>query len=95
MQAIASSCNQSFFSLNAASLYSPYLGDSEALIRDTFKKARQNSPAVVFIDEIDCIVAKRATPGGALSASHGPGEAMKVAVSSHSVSSPQRHRGFG
>jgi transitional endoplasmic reticulum ATPase len=63
-QAIASSCNQSFFSLNAASLYSPYLGDSEALIRDTFKKARQNSPAVVFIDEIDCIVAKRTTPGG-------------------------------
>lgn len=62
-KAIASSCNQSFFSLNAASLYSPYLGDSEALIRDTFKKARQNSPAVVFIDEIDCIVAKRATPG--------------------------------
>jgi transitional endoplasmic reticulum ATPase len=59
MQALASSNEIAFLSINGASIYSPYVGDAEAFIRETFRKARIASPSILFLDEIDAIVGKR------------------------------------
>ncbi|KAH6571849.1 hypothetical protein BASA62_003686 [Batrachochytrium salamandrivorans] len=58
-KAVASTAMASFFTINGASLYSAYLGDSERIVRSLFQRARSASPSVVFIDEIDTIVGKR------------------------------------
>jgi SpoVK/Ycf46/Vps4 family AAA+-type ATPase len=49
----------SFFYLDAAMVYSPYLGQAEATVRHTFDQARKSRPALIFIDEIDTIAPKR------------------------------------
>ncbi|KAM9959590.1 hypothetical protein ACTFIR_000673 [Dictyostelium discoideum] len=59
VKAVASSSKLSFLSLSGATIFSPYLGDSEQTIRDIFKKARQTTPSILFFDEIDAIVSKR------------------------------------
>jgi ATP-dependent 26S proteasome regulatory subunit len=58
-RAIATSLTCSFFAISAASVFQMYLGESERIIRELFALAQQKSPAVVFVDEIDSIVAKR------------------------------------
>ncbi|CAG8557304.1 28413_t:CDS:10 [Dentiscutata erythropus] len=56
---IASTSGATFLSINGAQLYSPYVGDSEQIIRTTFQRARSTSPSIIFFDEIDAIVGKR------------------------------------
>lgn len=58
-RAVATSLRSSFFSISAASVYQMYLGESERVVRELFALARQRSPSVVFIDEIDAMVGKR------------------------------------
>ena len=58
-RAIATSLSSSFFSISAASVFQMYLGESERVVRELFALARQKSPAVIFIDEIDAMVGKR------------------------------------
>jgi AAA family ATPase len=45
--------------LSGADVYSPYVGDAEATIRKTFRRAREASPCVLFLDEIDALVTNR------------------------------------
>ncbi|CAM9547161.1 unnamed protein product, partial [Sphacelaria rigidula] len=42
-----------------ADVFSPYLGEAEATVRQAFVLARNAAPALLFFDEIDAIVCKR------------------------------------
>lgn len=43
-----------------AAVYSMYVGEGERIVRDVFMRARRAAPAVVLLDEIDGIAARRA-----------------------------------
>ena len=45
--------------LRASALLSPYLGESERILRETFKTASISSKSILFIDEIDAIIPAR------------------------------------
>lgn len=64
VKALATAANANFLSLNGAEVYSPYLGDAEATVRECFERARAQQPCIVFFDEIDAIVGKRTLGGG-------------------------------
>jgi SpoVK/Ycf46/Vps4 family AAA+-type ATPase len=40
-------------------IFSKYLGETEAVIRNLFATAKRVSPCIVFIDEMDSIACKR------------------------------------
>lgn len=46
-------------SLQGSEFVQKYLGEGPRMVRDVFRLARENSPCIVFIDEIDAIATKR------------------------------------
>lgn len=56
---IASQAKAAFFSISASSLTSKWVGEGEKLVRALFAVARCTQPAVIFIDEIDSLLAQR------------------------------------
>ena len=58
-KAIANIVGTTFISLNPATIASKWRGDSEKMVRLLFQMARFYSPTIVFIDEIDSILAER------------------------------------
>jgi SpoVK/Ycf46/Vps4 family AAA+-type ATPase len=58
-RAAATASGATFVSLSGAQVYSMYLGEGEALLRETFKRARLSAPSIIFLDELDSIVGKR------------------------------------
>ncbi|CAH1404557.1 unnamed protein product [Nezara viridula] len=56
---LASSSNITFLSVSAADLFSPYVGDAEITITNLFQRARDASPTILFVDEIDALVGSR------------------------------------
>ncbi|XP_010122695.1 PREDICTED: spermatogenesis-associated protein 5-like protein 1, partial [Chlamydotis macqueenii] len=59
VKAVATSCHCSFLSVSGADLFSPYVGDSEKILSQVFRQARANTPAIIFLDEIDSILGSR------------------------------------
>nr|XP_013033026.2 spermatogenesis-associated protein 5-like protein 1 isoform X1 [Anser cygnoides] len=59
VRAVATSCHCSFLSVSGADLFSPYIGDSEKILSQVFRQARASTPAIIFLDEIDCILGSR------------------------------------
>lgn len=47
------------FQISGAELYSMYVGEGEALLRNTFQRARLAAPSIIFFDEADVVAAKR------------------------------------
>ena len=47
------------FPINGPEIMNKYYGETEAKLRDIFKEAKDNSPSIIFIDEIDAIAPKR------------------------------------
>ncbi|KAI8908472.1 P-loop containing nucleoside triphosphate hydrolase protein [Gorgonomyces haynaldii] len=45
--------------ISPSELFSKYLGDSEAAVRNLFQRARKSKPCIVFLDDLDCICTKR------------------------------------
>ncbi|KAL6582514.1 Cell division control protein 48 B [Orobanche minor] len=58
-KAAAHAAQASFFYLRGAELFSMYVGEGEALLRNTFRRARLVAPSIIFFDEVDVIAAKR------------------------------------
>ncbi|HZR07720.1 MAG TPA: ATP-dependent zinc metalloprotease FtsH [Myxococcales bacterium] len=54
-RAVAGEAGVPFFSMSAAELVEMIVGVGAARVRDLFKQARENAPAIVFIDEMDAI----------------------------------------
>jgi cell division protease FtsH len=54
-KAVAGEAGVPFFSMSAAEFVEMIVGVGAARVRDLFKQARENAPAIIFIDEIDAI----------------------------------------
>ena len=58
-KAVATESQAQFYEISGPEIVSKYYGDSEEKLRDIFKEAEKNAPAIIFIDEIDSIAPKR------------------------------------
>ena len=58
-KAVANETDANFISVRGPQLLSKWVGESEKAIRETFRKARQVSPTVVFFDELDSLAPGR------------------------------------
>ena len=56
---LASESEANMFLINGPEIMNKYYGETEAKLRDMFKEAKDNSPSIIFIDEIDAIAPKR------------------------------------
>ena len=56
---IASESEANMYPINGPEIMNKYYGETEAKLRDIFKEAKDNSPSIIFIDEIDAIAPKR------------------------------------
>jgi transitional endoplasmic reticulum ATPase len=58
-KAVATESEANFISIKGPELLSKYVGESERIVREIFRKARQAAPAIIFFDEIDSIAPTR------------------------------------
>ena len=58
-KAVAGETNAHFISLSGPEIMGKHYGESEERIREIFNQAEENSPSIIFIDEIDSIAPKR------------------------------------
>ena len=63
-KAVANETNAYFISVNGPEIMSKFYGESEENLRRVFKEAEENSPSIIFIDEIDAIAPKREEVSG-------------------------------
>jgi len=60
-KAVATESQANFISVKGPEFLSKWVGESEKAVRETFRKARQAAPSVVFLDEIDSIAPARSS----------------------------------
>ncbi|ORX66911.1 26S proteasome subunit P45 [Linderina pennispora] len=58
-KAVANQTSATFLRVVGSELIQKYLGDGPKLVRELFRVAEENSPSIVFIDEIDAVGTKR------------------------------------
>ena len=58
-KAVAHHTTASFIRVVGSEFVQKYIGEGPRMVRDVFSLAKQNSPAIIFIDEIDAIATKR------------------------------------
>ena len=63
-RAVAHESNVHFIHVNGPEIIDKFYGASEAQLRKVFEEAERHAPAIIFIDEIDAIAAKREELGG-------------------------------
>ncbi|CAO1627299.1 unnamed protein product [Sympodiomycopsis kandeliae] len=59
VKAVANATTASFIRVVGSEFVQKYLGEGPRMVRDVFRLARENAPAIIFIDEIDAIATKR------------------------------------
>ena len=62
-QAVAHHTNATFIHIVGSELVQKYIGEGSRLVRELFMLAKEKSPSIVFIDELDAIGAKRLESG--------------------------------
>ena len=65
-KAVAGETNANFTSISGPEIMGKHYGESEERIREIFTQAEENSPSIIFIDEIDSIAPKRDEVSGEL-----------------------------
>ncbi|AWB26892.1 CDC48 family AAA ATPase [Halococcoides cellulosivorans] len=58
-KAVANETSANFFSIAGPEIISKYYGESEQQLREIFEEATEDSPSIIFIDELDSIAPKR------------------------------------
>ena len=62
-RALAGEAGASFFSISGSDFVEVYVGVGAARVRDLFREAREHTPAIVFVDEIDAVGRARSGSG--------------------------------
>ena len=78
-RALAGEAGASFYSISGSDFVEMYVGVGAARVRNLFREARENAPAIVFIDELDS-VGRRRTSGGAAAGLGGSSEEQGQAL---------------
>ena len=63
-KAVATESEANFISVKGPEFLSKWVGESEKAVRETFRKARQAAPCVIFLDEMDAVAPKRGMETG-------------------------------
>ena len=71
-RALAGEAGAAFYSISGSDFVELYAGVGAARVRDLFREARENAPAIIFIDELDSI--GRTRSGAGVAVSHGEQE---------------------
>jgi len=58
-KAVAESTDSTFIEIVAAELVQKFIGEGAKLVKEIFEMARNKAPAIIFIDELDALAAKR------------------------------------
>ena len=62
-KAVASSTNSTFIQVVASELVQKFIGEGAKMVKEIFELARRKTPAIIFIDELDALAAKRIDMG--------------------------------
>ena len=65
-KAVATESGANFIAVRGPEIFSKWVGESEKMVREIFRKARMAAPAVIFIDEIDALATARGFGGDSL-----------------------------
>ena len=58
-KAVANKTNATFIKVVASEFVKKYIGEGARLVREVFELAKEKAPAIIFIDELDAVAAKR------------------------------------
>jgi vacuolar protein-sorting-associated protein 4 len=58
-RAVATEIKSTFISISASDLYSKWQGQSEKVVKEVFRLAREKKPSIIFVDEIDAVLSQR------------------------------------
>ena len=63
-KAVATEAEANFILINGPEIMNKYYGETEARLREIFRKAEEEAPSIIFIDELDAIAPKRSEVTG-------------------------------
>ncbi len=63
-KAVATESQANFIAIRGPEFLSKWVGESEKAVREVFRKAKQASPSIIFLDELDAIAPRRGVFAG-------------------------------